>query len=398
MHENKIQLLGAVIKVNLVYESPDGMLTSFYGVDAESPLMQSDSLRSALRKGISAQSAPFMYKADHKCYYAALHAGDGILFMGPMCHEKLRKIELRQMYREFGVDGEDLPELPAFTLPEMRNMVLLTDLILENEPPENEELLHLNQLITGGVESEKADQTRFLLKEEEENDADAMRHSYREEQTLMQAVREGRAKDAVRIAEQLDLDSGRLSEVGVRHRRNLGIIGISLCARAAIEGGLAPETAYRISGYYIQKCDAAQTETYLLQLRNSAIKDMTDRVAEKLNRPRSSNYVEQSRDYVRKHYREKIYLEDVAEALKISPTYLSRLFKRETGQNFQDYINEVRVDRAANLLKYSEMSLSEISQYVNFPNQSYFGKIFKKYKNMTPRAYRDSNKPAEFKE
>ena len=101
---------------------------------------------------------------------------------------------------------------------------------------------------------------------------------------------------------------------------------------------------------------------------------------------------------MRKHYREKIYLEDVAEALKISPTYLSRLFKRETGQNFQDYINEVRVDRAANLLKYSEMSLSEISQYVNFPNQSYFGKIFKKYKNMTPRAYRDSNKPAEFKE
>ena len=125
---------------------------------------------------------------------------------------------------------------------------------------------------------------------------------------------------------------------------------------------------------------------------------MTDRVAEKLNRPRSSNYVEQSRDYVRKHYREKIYLEDVAEALKISPTYLSRLFKRETGQNFQDYINEVRVDRAANLLKYSEMSLSEISQYVNFPNQSYFGKIFKKYKNITPRAYRDFNKPAEFKE
>ena len=371
MHENKIQLLGAVIKVNLVYEAQGGMLTSFYGVDAESPLMQSETLRSVLREGIRNQDIPFMYRAEHKCYYAALHAGDGILFMGPMCHEKLRRIELRQMYREFGVGGEDLPELPAFTLPEMRNMVLLTNLILENDTPENEELLHLNQLITGGVESEKADQTKFLLKEEEENDADALRHSYREEQTLMQAVREGRAKDAVRIAEQLDLDSGRLSEVGVRHRRNLGIIGISLCARAAIEGGLAPETAYRISGYYIQKCDAAQTETYLLQLRNSAIEDLTERVSEKLSKPRVSNYIEQSRDYVRKHYREKIYLEDVAEALCISPTYLSRLFKRETGQNFQDYINEVRVDRAANLLKYSEMSLSEISQYVNFPNQSY---------------------------
>ena len=163
IHENKIQLLGAVIKVNLVYEAPDGMLTSFYGVDAESPLMQSETLRSVLRKGIRTQDIPFMYRAEHKCYYAALHAGDGILFMGPMCHEKLRKIELRQMYREFGVGGEDLPELPAFTLPEMRNMVLLTNLILENDTPGNGKLLHLNQLITGGVESEKADQTKFLL-------------------------------------------------------------------------------------------------------------------------------------------------------------------------------------------------------------------------------------------
>ena len=131
--------------------------------------------------------------------------------------------------------------------------------------------------------------------------------------------------------------------------------------------------------------------------RNSAIEDMTDRVAEKLRKPRVSGYIEQSRDYVRKHYREKIYLEEVAEALGISPTYLSRLFKRETGQCLQDFINEERVKRAANLLRYSEMVLTEIAQYVNFPNQSYFGKIFKKYTNMTPRAYRDFYKPAEFR-
>ena len=80
---------------------------------------------------------------------------------------------------------------------------------------------------------------------------------------------------------------------------------------------------------------------------------------------------------MRKHYREKIYLEDIAEALGISPTYLSKLFKKETGQCLQDYINEERVFRAANLLIYSELSLTEIAEYVHFPNQSYFGKIFK---------------------
>lgn len=398
MRENQIQLLGKVIKVDLVYEAPDKLLTPFFDMVAESPLMQSERLRSVLRAGIGMQTAPFMWDGGYKCYFAALHAGEGILYMGPMCHEKLRRADLRKMYHSFEIEEDDLPELPAFTLPEMRNMVLLTNMILENAPLENEELLHINRLIANASQGEMEEKTIFLLREEEENDGDAFRHSYREEQTLMQAIREGRTEDAIRIAERMDQDSGRLSDVGIRHRRNLGIIGIALCARAAIEGGLSPETAYRISGYYIRKCDMAQTETHLLQFRNSAIEDMTERVAEKLRKPRVSNYIEQSRDYVRKHYREKIYLDMVADALGISPTYLSRLFKKETGQCLQDFINEERVKRSSNLLRYSDMSLSEIAQYVNFPNQSYFGKIFKKYTNMTPRAYRDFYKPAEFKE
>ena len=396
MRENQIQLLGKVIKVDLVYEAPDRLLTPFFDMVAESPLMQSEELRSVLRAGISAQTAPFMWNGGYKCYFAALHAGEGIMFMGPMCHEKLRRIHLRQMYHSFGVEGEDLPDLPTFTLPEMRNMVLLANSILENVPVENEELLRLNRLIAGESTGEKEEQVQFLLREEEENDGGAYRHSYREEQMLMQAVREGRTQDAIRLAERMDQDSGRLSDKGIRHRRNLGIIGISLCARSAIEGGLTPETAYRISGYYIRKCDTAQTETHLLQYRNSAIEDLTDRVAEKLRKPRVSGYIEQSRDYVRKHYREKIYLDMVAEALGISPTYLSRLFRKETGQCLQDFINEERVKRASNLLRYSDMGLTEIAQYVNFPNQSYFGKIFRKFTNMTPKAYRDLYKPAEF--
>ena len=114
------------------------------------------------------------------------------------------------------------------------------------------------------------------------------------------------------------------------------------------------------------------------------------------SRPASSNYVERSKDYVRKHYREKIYLDDIAESLGLSPTYLSRLFSRETGECLQDYINSVRVYHATNLLLYSDRSLPEIAQYVGFPNQSYFGKIFKKLKNMSPKAYRDRYRSAEY--
>ena len=146
-----------------------------------------------------------------------------------------------------------------------------------------------------------------------------------------------------------------------------------------------------------QRCatGAEQNQNRAPKQPNRAIEELAGRVAEKLNKPRGFGYVERCRDYIQKHYREKIYLEDIAETLGLSPTYLSRLFKKETGIFIQDAINEERVFRAANLLLYSELSLTEIAQYVGFPNQSYMGKIFKKLRNMTPMTYRDRLKNQE---
>ena len=110
----------------------------------------------------------------------------------------------------------------------------------------------------------------------------------------------------------------------------------------------------------------------------------------------ASGYTEQCRDYVYGHYREKMYLDDIADTLGISASYLSRLFKKETGQALQDFINDVRVEKAANLLIYSDESLPRIAGYVGFPSQSYFGKVFRQRMQMTPKQYRELYKPAEF--
>ena len=151
-------------------------------------------------------------------------------------------------------------------------------------------------------------------------------------------------------------------------------------------------TVYRISDYYINKCDEAADPAHMLHYRNRAIEELAGRVREGLNKPRGSVYVERCRDYIRKHYRDKIYLEDMAQALDLSPSYLSRLFRKETGICIQDAINEERVYRASNLLRYSDISLTQIAHYVGFPSQSYMGKIFKQRKNMTPMAYRETFK------
>ena len=398
MAENHIRMLCSVIKVDLVYEAPDGSLVAFFDSVQDSPLMQCARIRDALRSGIAGQRAPFLLREKDGVYFAALHAGEGFLYMGPMCSERLSASKRRQMYSFYGIEYDEARLLPCFALPEIRNMILLTNSALKNGNLENEELMQLNRLINQSERGVRTEQVQFVLKEEAENDDASYRHGYHEEQLLMQAIREGRTEDAIRLAESMDRDSGRLSRTEVSHWRNLAIIGISLCTRAAIEGGIPPEEGYRLSGYYIQKCDSAQDPAHLLHYRNRAIEELTVRVKQKLEKPRTSSHVERAKDYVRKHYREKIYLEDVAEALGISPTYLSKLFKKETGQCLQDYINEERVFRAVNLLIYSRLSLPEIAEYVHFPNQSYFGKIFKQVKHMTPKEYRDRYTPTEVTE
>lgn len=398
MAENHIRILCSVIKVDLVYEAPDGSLVAFFDSVQDSPLMQSVPLRDMLRTGIAGQKAPYLYKEKNGVFFAALHAGEGYLYMGPMCSEKRSAMKRRQLYESYGIDASSARSLPSFTLSEIRNMILLTNSALKNGNLENEELMHLNEIISLGEKNVYTEQVSFVLKEEAENDDAAFRHSYYEETLLMQAIREGRTEDAIRLAESMDRDSGRLSQAEIAHWRNLAIIGISLCTRAAIEGGISPEEGYRLSGYYIQKCDSAQDPAHLLHYRNRAIEELTVRVKQKLEKPRTSSHVERAKDYVRKHYREKIYLDDIAESIGISPTHLSKLFKKETGRCLQDYINEERVFRAANLLMYSELSLMEIAEYVHFPSQSYFGKIFKQFKGVSPRIFRDQYRAKEVTE
>lgn len=219
-------------------------------------------------------------------------------------------------------------------------------------------------------------------------------HTYQEEKKIGEYLQKGNY-DMVRVWNYKLISEGEaLSEDQRSHWYNMAIVAITLCTRAAIEGGLTPTEAYRVSGLYIQKLKPQEEISSIQHILDSALRDLTDRMQKKT--ARCSNYTEQFKDYVRSHYREKIFVEDISSAMGISRGYLSRLFKKETGITCQEYIVMLRVDRAANMLKYSNETMAYISDYVNFPNQSYFGEKFKKYKKMTPREFRERYKPLEF--
>ena len=96
--------------------------------------------------------------------------------------------------------------------------------------------------------------------------------------------------------------------------------------------------------------------------------------------------------YIKSNYKEaSICLDSIAAYVNISPAYLSVIFKKEMGQNITDRITELRIEKAKDLLTFSNLPVKDISQTLGYSNQFYFSAIFKKHLGMSPSAYREEN-------
>lgn len=94
--------------------------------------------------------------------------------------------------------------------------------------------------------------------------------------------------------------------------------------------------------------------------------------------------------YVQNHYQESISLKDVAEYVYLNIWYFSDLFKREVGKSFTDYVTELRISHAKELLKDKKKKLYQISYSIGINEPAYFSQLFKKVTGMSPKEYRNS--------
>ncbi|MNJ55854.1 Bifunctional transcriptional activator/DNA repair enzyme AdaA [compost metagenome] len=79
----------------------------------------------------------------------------------------------------------------------------------------------------------------------------------------------------------------------------------------------------------------------------------------------------------------------MAELCHISPSYFSRIFTKETGENFTIFVARLKIEWAKQLLESTDLSINEISDAFGFSDTSYFIKMFKKFENLTPTIYRN---------
>ncbi len=116
-------------------------------------------------------------------------------------------------------------------------------------------------------------------------------------------------------------------------------------------------------------------------------------ISEQIYASRHTNYhylVRQAKEYISKHFHERITVEHIADKLNVSVPYLSRVFKEAEKQTVKQYLLNERIKSAKRLLRNSTDSIQSISQYLCFSSQSHFTESFRRKTGMTPLAYRNA--------
>jgi len=92
--------------------------------------------------------------------------------------------------------------------------------------------------------------------------------------------------------------------------------------------------------------------------------------------------------FIEKNYNQRLYLKDLAREFGIAPNYCCTLFAREKGMTFSQYVTRLRMEKAASLLRFKELTINMIASMVGFDDYSYFDKNFKRYFGLTPTEFR----------
>lgn len=220
---------------------------------------------------------------------------------------------------------------------------------------------------------------------------DRLHNTYYFEQELYQYVRNGspeKLKDFL-ISNKLTLKEGKMAGTPLRNAKNLFIATTTKVGMlGAIPGGVNVETTYQLIDFYTQECEQLQSIDEVNTLQYIMLMDFCKRAGETQIPEGISQEVYQCVNYIRSHTNEPVCINDVAEQIHRSSSYIMKRFKEELGIHIGAFITRCKLEEAKSLLTYSDKSLAEISSYLCFSSQSYFQNVFKKQYGVTPMQYR----------
>lgn len=219
-------------------------------------------------------------------------------------------------------------------------------------------------------------------------DISVLEERYAVENQILYAVSQGQAHKAERLLTPFHWGNLERRQADlVRDMRNYMVSLNTLMRKAAEQGGVHPLYLDRLSGQFALEIEGLTGTEEVRPLLHEMIRKYCRLVREKSARAYSLpvQKVLVNIDY---DLTADLSLRAQAARLQVNPSYLSALFKRETGQTLTEYVNRRRVEQAAILLRSTSRQIQTVAQQCGVPDVNYFTKLFKRQMGCTPVEYR----------
>lgn len=215
---------------------------------------------------------------------------------------------------------------------------------------------------------------------------DQLERRYALENHLLDAVSKGQQKQASHY-----LSAFPFPEENLQDAKHLCIATDALLRKAAERGGVHPLHLDQVSERHRVGAEQRRSSHGLYRL----FLEMSEDYCVLVHRFSTKGYalpVRKAAAYIDANLSGELGLQKIAEALNLSASYLSDLFKKETGKTITAYIQKRRVEYAKNLLETTPLQVQTIAQHCGILDVHYFSRIFKQTVGMTPTAYRNAQK------
>ena len=358
----------------------------------DSPAACDGALRAELEAVCRKNDFPVLYLENEVIYYGLFRDDEGRMFcFGPVATKKIGKIDTEEYKRKHGVQGPLV----------IRNigMGLMTKILaLAFGQYTGQQVPYADIVVRSGdpvteTWNSQVNMEDYML-DQAENDRSHGRGIVFENE-IMDIVRRG---DVEAMKEAISSHTPELSDMGevspdyLRQMEYMLVVTLTLITRAAAEGGMNTEEAYTLGDVYMRRIEACRGNTGALNMLGlKAQLEFTEKVKAAQENKSQFVYIDRCKDYIAKNLRKDIKVGDIGPAIGISRSYLAHKFREAEGMTIQQYIMKEKCAHAANLLKYSDYSITRISEYFHFSSPSHFGNNFKQFYGMTPKDYRRLN-------
>lgn len=348
-----------------------------------------------------ASQNPAAYTASDTGIYGIVRTKetDGYLLLGPAYSGDISRDLIRGYMADNAIPRSREQEItqflyavPHYSYNRFLNVLLFLHLILNGEELNITEHFGVSDLSYEKEMAARLTRYSFLAREEQQQHG-----TYFFERRLLEYVKQGNPdqmrKFLLDTVMEIPLTEGKLADDPLRQAKNLFLGTVTMVGKdGAIPGGMDIEQTYQLIDTYIQECERLQSIDAVKNLQFNMLIDFTSRVAQAQLPEGISEEIFSCMQYIATHLTETITVPEVAAHIGKSRAYTAAKFKAETDKNVGEYIIECRMREAKNLLRYTDMSLTEISDYLHFANQPYFQNTFKKYFGVTPAKYRQTQK------